>query len=289
MLVKIKIFRKSVILLVSCAVAIIASAVANADEKKRISDAIKGMDFQQRFEFLLPLAEAGDSEAQYLVGNLLYRGQGVEKNLSESTRWIIESANQGHPDALYHLGTQYLHGIGVQTDTNIMIELWQKAAKMGNAWAQEELGTIYAKGELVEQDLNKAVNFWEAAVEQNHPVAKYQLGVMLRDGTTVPQNYERAIKLFSEAAEHMPIAAYNTGSMIYHGTGAPKSAYLAYSWFKLATLANDKSEKVYQSPQAEIALDKFKELMSDAQLDAAEKIYQSCLSRRFENCLSYEP
>jgi hypothetical protein len=72
-------------------------------------------------------------------------------------------------------------------------------------------------------------------------------------------------------------------------TGAPKSTYLAHSWLKLATVANNKSEQVYQSPQAKIALDKFKELMSDAQLDVAEKIYQSCLSRRFENCLSYQP
>ena len=59
------------------------------------------------------LANAGDGEAQYLLGMRCYHGEDVPQDHVEAAAWFRQSAEQGNADAQYTLGVMYANGEGV--------------------------------------------------------------------------------------------------------------------------------------------------------------------------------
>ena len=53
---------------------------------------------------LRPLAEAGDPDAQNMMGYLLFHGEGVERDLEAAHAWFHRAADQGHKIAQRKLG-----------------------------------------------------------------------------------------------------------------------------------------------------------------------------------------
>ena len=53
---------------------------------------------------LEPLAEAGDPDAQNMIGYLLFHGEGVERDLEAAHAWFHRAADQGHKIAQRNLG-----------------------------------------------------------------------------------------------------------------------------------------------------------------------------------------
>src|SRR5690606_10451302 len=58
-------------------------------------------DYHAAFREFMTLALAGDSVAQYNLGSLYYRGQGVPQNHVEAARWYRRAADQGLAEAQY--------------------------------------------------------------------------------------------------------------------------------------------------------------------------------------------
>jgi TPR repeat protein len=54
--------------------------------------------------------------AQYNLGMLYYRGQGVAQNYGEAFKWLEKSAQQNHPTAQYNLAVMYEQGQGTNKD-----------------------------------------------------------------------------------------------------------------------------------------------------------------------------
>ncbi len=109
-------------------------------------------------------------------------------------------AEQGNAKAQYNLGLMYRKGQGVAQDDAEAVGWWRKAAEQGDARAQSNLGVMYAKGQGVPQDDAKAVGWYRKAAEQGHAKAKYNLGWMYRKGRGVPQDYLRAYEWYDLAA-----------------------------------------------------------------------------------------
>ncbi len=59
---------------------------------------------QTTFERFLPLAVAGDSSIQHLLGYMYFYGEGVEANFEESKRWFELAAQEGDARAQRNLG-----------------------------------------------------------------------------------------------------------------------------------------------------------------------------------------
>ena len=53
---------------------------------------------------LVEKAEKGDSTAQYFLGAMYAKGEGVPKDNAEAVKWFRKAAEQGHTDAQYILG-----------------------------------------------------------------------------------------------------------------------------------------------------------------------------------------
>ena len=52
----------------------------------------------------------GHADAQYRIGLLYARGEGVVRSMSDAVAWYKRAAEAGHADARYQLGLIYLRG-----------------------------------------------------------------------------------------------------------------------------------------------------------------------------------
>jgi len=58
-------------------------------------------------------AEAGDAEAQCVLGVMYANGKGVLKDDEEAVKWYRKAAVQGNAKAQFNLGIAYENGLGV--------------------------------------------------------------------------------------------------------------------------------------------------------------------------------
>ena len=72
-------------------------------------------------------------------------------------------AERGNPQAQFYLGLMYSKGDGVDQDHNAANTWWNKAAEQGNMEAQENLGLTYAKGQGVARDWVQADKWFSIA------------------------------------------------------------------------------------------------------------------------------
>ena len=103
-----------------------------------------------------PLAEHGDAAAQYNLGQMFRKGEGVIRDYKEAVKWFRKSAEQGNATAQGNLGAMYDNGKGVVRDYREAVKWYRLAAEQGNATAQGNLGVMYGSGSGVIQDIVKA-------------------------------------------------------------------------------------------------------------------------------------
>lgn len=85
------------------------------------------------------LADQGDAKAQYDLGLLKAKNQGVEKDFKEAVKWYRKAAEQGDDDAQYNLGVMYENGQGVEKDDKKAVKWYRKAAEQGDEDAKVAL------------------------------------------------------------------------------------------------------------------------------------------------------
>ncbi len=112
---------------------------------------------------LRPLAEAGESEAQYLLGLKYDVGDRFDNTWSEAASWFRRAAKQGHLAATTDLGIMNLQGRGVPKDAAEGLRLLRNAARKGNLCAQSILGRFLMMGNYVPQDLEEATKWYRMA------------------------------------------------------------------------------------------------------------------------------
>ena len=149
---------------------------------------------------------------------------------------LIKAAEQGDAVAQFNLGSMYRKGQGVRQDYQEAIRWFRLAAEQGDAVAQFNLGVMYYGGEGVPQDYEEALRWFRLAAEQGDAVAQFKLGVMYREGQGVPQDYEEALRWYKLAAEQgYAVAQGNLGSSYSKGEGVTQDYVLAHMWYNLAT------------------------------------------------------
>ena len=131
--------------------------------------------WEEKYKELLPLAAAGNAEAQYDVGEMLERGRGVNKDLAESFQWYLKSAGQGYTKAAYRTGLAYLKGIGVEKNVDSALPWLQMASDRGYERANYYLGVMYEKGEGVPVNLTRALTHYKKAFTSGYAPANERI------------------------------------------------------------------------------------------------------------------
>ncbi len=144
-------------------------------------------------------AEAGDAEAQYMLGVCQEMGHGTTPDAAEAVRWYGRAANQDHVVAQYHLGYCLLHGIGTDKDPDAGFRWALKAAKKGHAEAQNAVGWCLEKGVGAAQDVATGLSWYQEAANQDHAQAQYNIAYFYHMGSGVPQDLSMALKWYERA------------------------------------------------------------------------------------------
>lgn len=84
-----------------------ASAPAKPGTPEAGWDAFGRGDYRGALAIWTPLAEAGDSNMQVLVGSIYDYGQGVPQDDAEAVKWYEMAANKGNAKAQYQAGAVY--------------------------------------------------------------------------------------------------------------------------------------------------------------------------------------
>ena len=183
-------FAAAAILLAAC------SGPARADLDAGV-DAWERGDYATAYREWKPLAEQGDSDAQFNLGTWYYH---AENDYPSAARWFREAAQQGHPLAQHDLGSLYVLGQGVPQSDAEAARWFQLAAEQGHPMAQYNLGASYYSGEGVPQDYAQAAVLFKKAAMADIAMAQQNLGSMYAQGLGVEQDYQEAAKWFERAA-----------------------------------------------------------------------------------------
>ncbi|WGI20256.1 sel1 repeat family protein [Amylibacter sp. IMCC11727] len=95
-------------------------------------DAFINGQFEKAVENLVPAANAGNAEAEFLLGNIHALGLGVEQNFARGFDFYLRAATKGHPAAQLRLSHAYKKGRGTAIDP-IRAFLWAELAAIGRA------------------------------------------------------------------------------------------------------------------------------------------------------------
>ena len=134
--------------LVAAALLIASAGSVSAQSVRAGIDAWQKSDYSGAVAIWRPLAEKGDADAQFNLGQAYRLGRGVPINLAAAKTWFERAANQGHVDAQTTLGLLLFQN-GEQADG---IRWLKKAAEHDEPRAELVYGTALVNGDGVSQD-----------------------------------------------------------------------------------------------------------------------------------------
>lgn len=148
---------------------------APADVKAGIDRWSRG-DYSGAIAQWRPLAEAGNADAQFNMGQAYKMGRGVPANAATAQSWYQKAARQGHEQAQVNVGLLLYNG-GRRQEALPWI---RKAVELGDPRAQYILGTELFNGDLVAKDWPRAYALMLRAADGGVPPAADNLKSMER-------------------------------------------------------------------------------------------------------------
>jgi len=209
-------------------------------------------NYNKAFKEWTEAAHKGDADAQYNLGCLLLRGEGVRQNTALGTEWLQRAADQDHFDAAAGL---LLFNLVTGDDRKKLLAMKDKPSdrfrltfvtKLSNgrpykrpcatdategAKIEFTLGMLYETGDGgFAQDDRQAAAWYRRASERNLADAQTRLAYLYAAGRGVEQSQIEAERLFRKAAERGDgVAQANLAAMYANGSfGHTKDPVLAY-------------------------------------------------------------
>src|ERR1700729_2240405 len=96
----------AILVVLSLVISGLAVPVAASPLEDAAAAAEKG-DYTTAVRLWRPLADQGDTDAQYNLGIMYFTGQGTAQDPAEAAKWFRKAAEQGDVNAQYNLGAMY--------------------------------------------------------------------------------------------------------------------------------------------------------------------------------------
>jgi len=159
-------------------------------------------DYATAFKEFKPLVEQGNVPAQFALGLMYFKGQGVPKDYAEAFKLYKKVAEQGFAEAQDKLGAMYVEGRGVPKDYTAALKWYKKAAEQEHAGAQYNLGLMFGKGEGRPKDYVMAY-MWSnlAAAQGNEEASEFR---SLLENVMTPEQIAEAQRLTREFKARKP-------------------------------------------------------------------------------------
>lgn len=145
------------------------------------ASAYNNKNYSLAYKEILPLAKAGNADAEHLLGLMYYMGRGLPQDYKQAMFWHRKAADQGKADAQYVVGAMYYTGNSVLQDHKQAVVWFRKAAEQNHAEAQQVLGLMYRYHMGgVQQDIVVAYMLWNLAAANGSSNAFDQRAAVLR-------------------------------------------------------------------------------------------------------------
>jgi uncharacterized protein len=105
-----------------------AGAQSLEERMKSAAGAYERRDFATAIAVWRPLAEAGNAEAQTLLGAMYWSGEGVPRDHREAAKWYLRAAEKGYARAQNDIGFMYGFGEGIPPKDNVQAYKWLSLA-----------------------------------------------------------------------------------------------------------------------------------------------------------------
>ena len=196
-----------------------------------IEEAYKAGDFATARAGLLPLAEAGNVQAQYRLGFMMASGSGGPFDQDGAKRWLESALAGGHQAGEVLLARIYLTGNPELPDYERAAELLEIGVAQNKAEAGYLLGELLRIGRGVEPDKDRAFSLLHAAAKADVADAQFAIAQMYSRGEGVSKDETQASRWLLEAAENGQSRAQMSLYFNYkRGTGFPQDDDVAMQW-----------------------------------------------------------
>lgn len=241
------------------------AAFAGLDEAQ---SAFKKGDYPSAIKEYTSLANAGEINAQLILGALYSKGEVVPHNDKLAANWYQKAATQGSSTAQYSLGKLYEESKSLPQDYQQAASWYLKAAQNGSDPAQVRLGNFYSKGFGVPQNYNEAILWYGKAALKGNADAQHALGLCYTLGKGLPKNNELAIGWHTKAAaQGNADSQFLLGDAYKNGAGAAKDVVLAQALYNLAINNN-----VSLKENAIVQRDSLAKQLTPTQLEASKTL-----------------
>lgn len=183
---------------------VLAASVAVAAPGGSLKTVRDGIAAWQRADYAIavaiwrPLAEKGDSDAQFNLGQAYRLGRGVTVDLAQAKAWLEKAAKAGHLDAQTTLGL-LLFDSGSRDSAMVWLK---KAAERGEPRAMLVYGTALFNGDGAPRDPLMAYAYVSRAAAQGLDPAKSTLEQM--DQIIPLDTRRRAVEIALQKAAEKP-------------------------------------------------------------------------------------
>ena len=192
-----KLSRFSFLSVVAASVVLAAPALAAQTVRDGIA-AWQRADYATAVAIWRPLAEKGDADAQFNLGQAYRLGRGVKVDLAQAQSWLERAARSGHLDAQTTLGL-LLFDSGSR---DVAMGWLKKAAERGEPRAMLVYGTALFNGDGAPRDSLMAYAYVSRAAAQGLEPAKSTLEQM--DQVIPLEIRRRAIEIALQKAAEKP-------------------------------------------------------------------------------------
>lgn len=219
------------------------------------------------------LAEKGDAESQYQLGDFYASGSnrhenayGIKQDWDKAVEWYGKAGEQGHAEAKnglanarYELGVNSLNGRDSEENWKKAVDCFEKIqneldsldidndkkvfvknlllADQGNIESQYLLGVCFIKGISVKKNTKKAVKWYKKAADHGYAKAQYKLGVLYSSSSSsdIEQNWQTAAYWFKKASDQgYAKAQFQLGMCLAAGKGVTIDWHKAVELFAKA-------------------------------------------------------
>ncbi|GEM_PF-6995484 len=181
-----------------------ATVIASPDDI-RGAQAYGRKDYATALAVLTPLSEQGDPVAEYYVGKMMWRGEGIARDPGKGYDLLNRAATAGIADAQNFMGMFNRRGNYVPVNYGEAMKWYLLAAKQGYKNAQMYIAVLYRDGKGTTKDIPTAYMWAVIASSEGDPTAQ-QLRAKLEPSLTEAQRNdarERAKQwLATEVVQH---------------------------------------------------------------------------------------
>lgn len=211
---------------------------AKKAEKEKAANAAEAADLA--FEEVKSMAEAGDMQAQYILGYAYYTGQQIEESDQEAIVWWNKAARQGHREADAYMGLAFAEGFGGSLSSeDEAIRRYKRAEKSGSAFAEVLLGIHGYQKETAEDKL-VAMERFRSAASKGNPQAKIFLDAILKKGLDAKLDFGKDLEWKKEAKKTSLLALYTqAGINAFKGQIVEQNYEEAVAWWEISVECED--------------------------------------------------